>query len=308
MKPAVVAAIALVASTAVTSAAGELNAGEASRLGSAARVIQEFRAAIPQEYWEKARCVIVIPELKKAAFIIGGEYGKGAMSCRTADGWSAPMFIQLAKGSWGFQMGAEEIDVVLLVMNEEGVQKLLDNKVTLGADASIAAGPVGRQGQVDTDMALTAEIVAYSRAKGLYAGIDLSGGTLRPDSDANTEVYGTGATARTILATREISAPTEAHAFLTALRTHSAAVPTATTGAATSAEPSATAPTTPRSTAPAAVDDLRARVVEMQQALDRMLADTSAGGAARGSVSVDRAQLLQIRNQLDALLAALNRR
>ena len=108
--------------------------------------------------------------------------------------------MQLAKGSWGFQAGAEEVDLVLLVMNEQGVQKLLQNKVTLGADASIAAGPLGRQGSVATDAALTAEILAYSRAKGLFAGINLSGGVLRPDEDANTSVYGKGASPRTILA------------------------------------------------------------------------------------------------------------
>src|SRR5207244_10856908 len=111
----------------------------------------------------------------KAALIIGGEYGKGVLSCRAGDGWSAPVFIELAKGSWGFQAGAEEIDVVMLVMNESGVQKLLKNKVNLGADAWIAAGPVGRQVQVGTDVSLTAEILAYSSAKGLFAGINLSG-------------------------------------------------------------------------------------------------------------------------------------
>src|SRR5439155_7729105 len=117
--------------------------------------------SIPQEYWDRARCVAVVPDLVKAAFIIGGEYGKGVVSCRAGDDWSAPVFIQLAKGSWGFQAGAEQIDVVMLVMNESGVQKLLRNNVNLGADASIAAGPVGRQGQVGTDMSLTAEILAY---------------------------------------------------------------------------------------------------------------------------------------------------
>jgi lipid-binding SYLF domain-containing protein len=256
----------------------------------------------------------VIPNLKKAAFILGGEYGKGVMSCRTGDAWSAPMFIQLAKGSWGFQMGAEEIDVVLLVMNEEGVQKLLDNKITRGADASVAAGPVGRQGQVDTDAALTAEIVSYSRARGLFAGIDLSGGILRPDTDANTEVYGTGATARTILASREISAPTEAHGFLAALRVHTEVRPTATAGrGAPTGSANAGRSATATTTAPATEDDLRARVINLQQTLDHLLADTTPEaaappGAGRGTVTVDRARLLQIRNELDALLAALNRR
>src|SRR3954469_7376908 len=127
--------------------AGGAFASEASRLTAAGNAVREIRTEIPQEYWAKARCVVVIPELKKAAFIVGGEYGKGVMSCRTGEEWSAPVFLQLAKGSWGFQAGAEAIDVVMLVMNESGVQKMLKNQVNLGTDASIAAGPVGRQGQ-----------------------------------------------------------------------------------------------------------------------------------------------------------------
>src|SRR6185436_6170153 len=140
------------------------------------------------------------------AFIVGGEYGRGVMSCRAGDQWSAPVFMQLAKGSWGFQAGAEQADLVLLVMNESGVQKLLKNKVNLGADASVAAGPVGRRGGVSTDAAITAEIVSYSRSKGLFAGIDVSGGVLRPDTDANESTYGPKSSPASILATRELSA------------------------------------------------------------------------------------------------------
>ena len=232
------------------------------------------------------------------------------------------MFIQLAKGSWGFQVGAEEVDVVLLVMNEEGVQKLLNNKVTLGADASIAAGPIGRQGKIGTDATLTAEILSYSHAKGLFAGIDLSGGVLRPDADANADVYGTRSAPRTILATREISAPTEAHAFLSALNSQSAPVAT-DRGPAAGTPPAPAADSRPGSsgrstTVPTTDDDLRARVVDIQQLLDRILADTTPGavGTAGSSeprpntavVTVDRARLLQIRAQLDMLLAGLNRR
>jgi lipid-binding SYLF domain-containing protein len=294
--------------------AAEITPSQTARLAAAAGIVQNIASSIPANYWSKARCVAVIPDLKKAAFIVGGEYGKGVMSCRTGDAWSAPMFIQLAKGSWGFQMGAEEIDVVLLVMNEEGVQKLLDNKITLGADASVAAGPVGRRGQVDTDAALTAEIVSYSSARGLFAGIDLSGGVLRPDTDANTEVYGTRATSRTILASREISAPTEAHAFLAALRVHTEVRPTATIGSSPQNESASASRSTARpTTAPPTDDDLRGRIIDIQQTLDRMLADTTpdaagAAGPARGTVTVDRARLLQMRTELDALLAALNRR
>jgi hypothetical protein len=221
--------------------------------------------------------------------------------------------MQLAKGSWGFQAGAEQVDVVLLVMNEQGVQKLLQNKVNLGADASIAAGPLGRQGHVGTDAALTAEILAYSRAQGLFAGINLSGGVLRPDEDANIAAYGNGASPRTILASRELSAPTQAVPFLRALDAQ---------GAATSPDrpsPAPTAPpTTPRTTTmPTTDDDLRTRIVDIQQTLDRILADTTpapvgtsgtVGAAGNGTVTLERARLLHLREQLDALVAALNRR
>src|SRR5438552_13529786 len=225
MKRYLCAAAAVLAGAANATAA--LTASEAARLAAAARVIDEIRTSIPQQYWDRARCVAVIPELKKAAFVFGGEYGKGVLSCRSGERWSAPVFLQLAKGSWGFQAGAEQVDVVLLVMNESGVQRLLQNKVTLGADASVAAGPIGRQGSVGTDAALVAEIVAYSRAKGLFAGINLSGGVLRPDEEANVEVFGPGATPRTILASREISAPPQAQPFLSALAATSAATATA---------------------------------------------------------------------------------
>jgi lipid-binding SYLF domain-containing protein len=288
---------------------------EAARLAAAAQVVQDIRTTIPSELWSRARCVAVIPDLKKAAFIFGGEYGKGVMSCRSGDRWSPPVFMQLAKGSWGFQAGAEQVDVVLLVMNEQGVQKLLQNKVNLGADASIAAGPLGRQGHVGTDAALTAEILAYSRAQGLFAGINLSGGVLRPDEDANIAAYGNGASPRTILASRELSAPTQAVAFLRALDAQGAAP--ATSPDRPSPAPTAP-PTTPRTTTmPTTDDDLRTRIVDIQQTLDRILADTTpapvgtsgtVGSAGSGTVTLDRTRLLQLRQQLDGLVAALNRR
>jgi lipid-binding SYLF domain-containing protein len=304
------------------SAKAAITPAEAARLTAAAQVVQDIRTEIPQEYWDRARCVAVIPELKKAAFIFGGEYGKGVMSCRSGDRWSAPAFIQLAKGSWGFQAGAEQVDVVLLVVNEQGVQKLLDNKVNLGADASVAAGPVGRQGQVGTDASLKAEILSYSRAQGLFAGIDISGGVLRPDEDANRDVYGAGATPRTILASRDISAPVQAAAFLTALATASPSAATSTTPAGSAAAVSASgsvalssgsspAPLTP--TTGANDRNLRARIAEMQQTLDRLLSDavaspvgtTGATATSNATVTVDRARLLQLRQQLEALMAAV---
>lgn len=217
------------------------------------------------------------------------------------------MFIELAKGSWGFQAGAEEIDVVMLVMNESGVQKLLQNKVNLGADVSIAAGPIGRQGQVGTDVSLTAEILAYSRAKGLFAGINLSGGVLRPDEDANRNAYGSNASPSSILASRSISAPTQATPFLEALGSG----PKAPENTAASATP------TPSANVPSTTDsDLRVTIVAMQQTLARMLNDqnsTTVGtsgqaGNSGAMIMVSRERLEQLRSQIDALLAALNAR
>jgi SH3 domain-containing YSC84-like protein 1 len=313
-------AVAAMAVVATSSASPAISANEASRLAEAAKVVQAIRSTIPDDSWSRARCALVIPDLKKAAFILGGEYGRGAMSCRTGEGWGAPVFMQIAKGSWGFQAGAEQVDLVMLVMNENGVQKLLSNKVTLGADASVAAGPTGRQAGVGTDAQLQAEILSYSRAEGLFAGIDLSGGVLRPDADANKAIYGGDAAPATILARREISAPPTADAFLRALggAPSRTAESSATTAPAT--PQSASAPPPPAATTPVADEDVRMRIAAMQQQLDRMIASdnppptagtvgTTADSPTSGStVTVSRAQLLQLRQQLDALIAALNRR
>ena len=315
----------IAAVTIASSASAAIAPGEKARLEAAARIAQDVHETIPDEYWNRAHCVLVIPDLKKAALVIGGEYGKGVLSCRAGSfrggapgqGWTAPVFIQMAKGSWGFQAGAEQVDVVLLVMNEDGVQKLLQNKVNLGADASVAAGPVGRHGQVGTDAQLKAEMISYSRAQGLFAGVDLSGGVLRPDEDANRNAYGASATPRSILASREISAPTEAQAFLNALgRGQAPAAIERDRDAAATRSPSASSRPTPALAT--TDDDVRARVVSLQQAIERLLSEPAVTGTAgttptgdpraAGTVIVDRAQLTQIRQQLDALLASLNRR
>jgi lipid-binding SYLF domain-containing protein len=301
----------------VSSASAAITPSETKRLEAAATIVREIKDDVPEDIWSRARCIVVIPDLKKAAFIVGGEYGKGVMSCRAGDQWSAPVFMQLAKGSWGFQAGVEQVDLVLAVMNERGVQKLLQNKTTLGADASVAAGPVGRRAAAATDAALTAEILSYSRSRGLFAGIDVSGGVLRPDEEANVDVYGPGAQPRTILASREISAPPEARDFLRALGSVAPATPPRSYGAAST-------PPTPRTTTmPTTDDDLRARVVDIQQSLDRILADTTPAAVGTSgtttttrtdaattgaAVTVDRARLMQLRQQLDALISALNRR
>ncbi len=205
-----------------SSAFAALSHEEVKRLSDSAAVLSELRTApdtgIPEQLWARAQCVLVIPSMKKAAFIVGGEYGSGVMSCRSANRWSAPVFMQLAKGSWGVQIGAEQVDLVLLVMNPRGVDKLLEDKVALGADASVTAGPVGRAANAATDAQLNTEMLAYSRSQGLFAGIDLSGGVLRPDKDADIRAYGAGATARQIVeGSGHVTTPAEAREFLTAL-------------------------------------------------------------------------------------------
>ena len=218
MKNALSAACAL-AVTAVTLSAA-ISDKLKSRIEESATVLTEIHAApdkdIPQDLWDRATCVIVIPSVKKAAFVFGGEYGKGLMSCRKGGGWSAPVFMQLQKGSWGLQIGAQSIDLILLVNNERGMKKLLGNKVTLGAEASVAAGPVGRDARAATDAQMNAEILSYSRAQGLFAGINLSGGVLKPDSDDNEEVYGKKITPTAIL-TGGTAAPAGTSAFMKAL-------------------------------------------------------------------------------------------
>jgi SH3 domain-containing YSC84-like protein 1 len=147
---------------------------------------------IPQDLLGKAQCVIVIPGMKKAAFVVGAEYGRGFAECRNegGTGWGAPAAVRMEGGSVGFQIGGSDTDLVLLVMNKHGMARLTEDKVQLGADASVAAGPVGRTTNAETDASMTAEILAWSRAKGLFAGVSLSGASLRPDADRNEELYG----------------------------------------------------------------------------------------------------------------------
>jgi SH3 domain-containing YSC84-like protein 1 len=167
-----------------------------ARLKTSAEVLTEIMATpdqgIPQELLENAHCIVIVPGMKKAAFIIGGNYGRGFMLCRlsSGSGWSAPAGVKMEGGSFGFQIGGSETDVIMLVMNKRGAEKLLTSKFTLGADASVAAGPVGRTSSADTDLKLHAEILSYSRSRGAFAGIALKGATLRPDKDTNAELYG----------------------------------------------------------------------------------------------------------------------
>ncbi len=168
----------------------------ATRLTTSAAVLREVMAtpdqAIPEDLLAKSTCIVIVPGMKKVAFVFGGQYGKGFMLCRlpSGSGWSAPAAMMIEGGSFGFQIGASETDIIMLVMNERGVEKLLSSKFTLGADASVAAGPVGHTASADTDLQLQAEILSYSRSRGAFAGVSLSGATLRPDNDTNAELYG----------------------------------------------------------------------------------------------------------------------
>jgi len=187
---------------------------EQKRLENSGVVMQEIMNTpenIPQEVLEKADCVIVFPSVLKAAFVVGGSYGRGAMVCRTGKNfrgpWGAPAMYALEGGSIGFQIGGQATDLVLLVMNERGASSILSSKVKLGADASIAAGPVGRDASADTDAYLRSEVLSYSRSRGLFAGVSLEGSTLRPDNDATADVYGRKLTARQIVLGGKIGVP-----------------------------------------------------------------------------------------------------
>lgn len=192
------------------------------RLKTAAIVLDEMTQAgdsgIPQGLLGKARCVVVVPGVKKAAIGFGGQYGRGYMSCRSdAGGWSAPAGIRVEGGSVGFQIGGSETDVILAVLNERGVDRLLSSRFTVGADASVAAGPVGRSAAAQTDATMMAEILAWSRARGVFAGISLQGSTLRDDDGENRELYGREITNREIV-TGTLTPPPAAAALMAALQ------------------------------------------------------------------------------------------
>jgi lipid-binding SYLF domain-containing protein len=162
-------------------------------------IMQTPENGIPQDLLGKATCVAIVPDLKRVGFVVGAKYGKGVLTCRTPKGWSALSTIRIEGGSVGFQIGAGETDLVLVVMNDRGKQKLLEDKFTVGADASVMAGPVGRTATAATDAQLHAEMLSYSRARGAFAGISLEGATLRPDTDDNHDVYGPNARQSDIL-------------------------------------------------------------------------------------------------------------
>lgn len=191
------------------------------RLHQAGEVLRQVMATpdkgIPEEVMDHAKCVAVVPHLIKGGFIFGAEGGRGVATCRTDHGWSAPAFFDVEGGSWGLQIGAEGIDLVMIIQNDRGMQQLLGSKFQIGADASAAAGPVGRHASADTDWKMNAEILTYSRAKGAFAGLTLNGAAVHPDHDAMRAFYGPDVTVRQAL-TGDVPPPHGSGAFLDAVR------------------------------------------------------------------------------------------
>jgi lipid-binding SYLF domain-containing protein len=197
------------------------------RLQQATTIFTEIMATpekgIPQELLERAHCAVIVPGMKSGAFIVGGKYGRGFAICRShtgRGGWGAPAAVRIEGGSFGLQIGGQETDVVMLVMNESGMKKLTESKFTLGGQASVAAGPVGRQASANTDAYMRAEILSWSRARGVFAGLSLEGATLRNDLDENAELYGRKLTNKEILGS-DMKPPAAAQPLITALNRYS---------------------------------------------------------------------------------------
>jgi lipid-binding SYLF domain-containing protein len=198
---------------------------ERERIANAGRVVKEILDVpdnIPQDVLDKARCVVVLPSVVKAAFVVGGSYGRGVMVCRRghdyAGPWGAPVMMALEGGSVGFQIGGEATDFVILVMNDRGMSSMLHSKVKLGGDASIAAGPKGRTASAESDVTLRAEMLSYSRSRGAFAGVSLEGSTLRPDGGANEKLYGKGVTAAEIVEEGKREGPEEGRLLVSRLQ------------------------------------------------------------------------------------------
>jgi lipid-binding SYLF domain-containing protein len=201
---------------------GVASADTPARLAAAVETLNDLSGAadkeIPADLLKKASCIVVIPSLKSGAFVVGGEYGRGFASCRNATGWSSPAAVKVEAGSVGFQIGGSESEIVMLVMNKKGMDRLLSSKFTLGGDATVAAGPIGRTASAKTDASMHAEILSYSRSRGVFAGVAIEGGTLREDDSANQDLYGKTMTNRAILA-GDVPAPSGAAAFRSAIKT-----------------------------------------------------------------------------------------
>ena len=195
---------------------------ETDRMTEAARVLEEVLAApdkgVPEAIIEKAQAVVVIPSTVKGALLIGAQRGKGVMSAKSASGWSSPAFVTLTGGSLGLQIGGQATDIVLVVVNERGIDNLAQNTFKIGGDASVAAGPVGREATASTDYKLQAQILSYSRSRGLFAGISLAGSTIRADRDANEKIYGVGYSTRNIVVEKKVEPTAAAEPWLKVLK------------------------------------------------------------------------------------------
>src|ERR1035437_2254978 len=216
-----VALVALFCLGAATVAWSETREELQNRLDNAALVLHQIMntpdKGIPEEVLAHAKCIAVVPHMIKGGFVIGAENGKGVATCRTSKGWSAPAFFAITGGSWGLQIGVEGIDLVMVIQNDKGMQHLLSSKFQIGADASAAAGPVGRHASADTDWKLNAEILTYSRTKGVFAGLTLNGSSIRRDDDAMKAVYGPDVSTQAALS-GTVPPPATSHAFLDAVR------------------------------------------------------------------------------------------
>jgi lipid-binding SYLF domain-containing protein len=201
--------------------AGSAREDATDRLDNATNVLHEIMGApdsgIPEEVLEHAKCIAVVPHMVKGGFIFGAKGGKGVATCRTANGWSAPAFITISGGSWGLQIGVQAVDLVMIIQNEKGMQKLLESNFHVGADASAAAGPVGRHASAGTDWKMDTEILTYSRARGAFAGLTLEGASIRQDDDSRHAIYGQKVTTRALLL-GQVAAPVVAQPFLAEVR------------------------------------------------------------------------------------------
>jgi SH3 domain-containing YSC84-like protein 1 len=212
--------LALIVSVCAFSFAADEDTKVSDRVEAAAQVLNDIQGApdkgIPQEVLGSAECVAVVPSMLKGGFIVGAKYGRGLASCRTPKGWSAPAFFLVTGGSFGFQIGGQAVDLIMLIMNKDGMRHLLSSQFALGADASVAAGPVGRHAEGNTDWKMRAEVLTYSRARGLFAGVSLNGAVIKQDKDSTRDFYGRMVPFKTSL-TGEIEPPAGANAFLTSL-------------------------------------------------------------------------------------------
>lgn len=225
--PAILVAVALFGSSTLLAFAGNKKniSDQTNQSAKASKVFREIMRApdkaIPKDILNDCECVAVFPSVLKAGFIVGGRGGRGVVSCRTANGWSAPAFLNLGGASFGLQIGAQSTDFVLLFMNRDGIDSLLSSKFTLGVDASAAAGPVGRQTGASTDIRMRAQILSYSRSRGLFAGLELKGVVISPHNDDMSGVYGEGVTTKSVLREQQSFAPAAVRTFPTTLGKYS---------------------------------------------------------------------------------------